>query len=137
MAVEGAEEPTTPPAVAISSAPHGSPILHTATPIGYRQSTSPSPDPALVDVTVQLCPLVISLVWTGLQLPMLPPVAYLNYYESSERKEERWWAGSREKPLFDTEKSVATTFFGKPSGLQVWTVSNQEGIGNSLSGDAG
>ena len=63
MAVDIAEEPATPPAGATSSAPHSSPVLHTATPIGFRRSTSPAPDPALVDVTVQLCPMVMSLVW--------------------------------------------------------------------------
>ena len=106
----------TPPAAASSSAPNSSPVLHTATPIGYRRSTSPAPDPALVDVTVQLCPMVMSLVWSGLQLPMLAPVARLNCDESSERKEKV--SILMRRALSDAEESDAPPSFGKPSYLK-------------------
>ena len=115
MAVDDAEEATTPPAAATSSAPHSS-VLHTATPIGYRRSTSPALDPALVDVTVQLCPMVMSLVWSGLELPMLAPVARLGCDESSERKEKV--RTQMRRALSDAKGSNAPTSFEKPSGLK-------------------
>ena len=107
----------TPPAAASSSTPHSSPVLHTATPIGYRRSTSPAPDPALVDVTVQLCPMVMSLVWSGLQLPMLAPVARLSCDESSERK-EKVSTLMRRAPSAAEESDDALKSFGKPAGLK-------------------
>ena len=115
MAVDDAEEATTPPAAAISSVSHSSPVLHTATPIGYRRSASPAPDPSLVDVTVQLCPMVMSVVWSSLDLPMLAPVAGLECDESSNRKEKISTPLSRS--LHDADKSDVGVYLVKPIGL--------------------
>jgi hypothetical protein len=65
----------------------GSPLLVTQTTHGYRQSSAPSVDPTNVDVTVQVSPAVLSVLWGHLDLPDHQPVAHLVHYESAFTKE--------------------------------------------------
>ena len=119
------QEPKTPTSANVPAAKsHASPVLHTVTPIGIRQSALPAPDPAAVDVTVQLCPMVMSLVWSGLQLPMMAPVAHIDYHESSQRKEK---VSSLTREATFAEESIAASTFLEAVCLPAFISEQSEG----------